>query len=172
MSQQVNGHDIQSSFEAMAGKYLTFALGAEKYGVEILKVQEIIGVMNITRVPRSPDVVKGVINLRGKIIPVIDLRLKFGMPEKPHDGKTCIIVVGLEIEGSKLPVGIVVDTVLEVTNFGPTDIEAAPDYGVNVDTKFIIGMGQSRDSQVAILIDIDKALNAAELAGIGSGKLV
>lgn len=172
MNQQINGHDIQSTFEVVAGKYLTFALGAEKYGVEILKVQEIIGVMNITRVPRSPEVVKGVINLRGKIIPVIDLRLKFGMEEKAHDGKTCIIVVGLDVAGSKLPVGIVVDTVLEVTNFGAAEIEAAPDYGINVDTKFIIGMGQSRDSQVAILIDIDKALNAEELAGIAADKVI
>ncbi len=150
----------------LAGKYLTFSLGQEKYGVEILKVQEIIGVMNITRVPRSPGAVKGVINLRGKIIPVIDLRLKFGMAEKEYDGKTCIIVVNLEIAGAKLPVGIVVDTVLEVTNFSAQEIEAAPDYGTSVNTNFILGMGQTRDASVAILVNIDRALNAEELAGI------
>ncbi len=160
------GNESVITFNHISGKYLTFLLGKEKYGVEILKVQEIIGVMTVTRVPRSPGCVKGVINLRGKIIPVIDLRLKFCMPEKNYDSKTCIIVVNLEVSGNRLPVGIVVDTVLEVTNFLPEEIEASPDYGTALETNFILGMGQAKDSQVTILINIDRALNAEELAGI------
>ncbi|MDZ4787229.1 MAG: chemotaxis protein CheW [bacterium] len=150
----------------LSGKYLTFALGKEKYGVEILKVQEIIGVMNITHVPKSPSYMKGVINLRGKIIPVIDLRLKFGMQSIPYDDKTCIIVVNLEINSSMIPVGIVVDTVLEVTHFSPADIESAPDYGISAKTKFILGMGQTKDNPVAILVDISGALTPEEIAGV------
>ena len=169
MNGNLNGHNSEADFDHVAGKYLTFSLGKEKYGLEILKVQEIIGVMNITRVPRSPGAIKGVINLRGKIIPVIDLRLKFNMEEKEYDGKTCIIVVNLEVGGSKLPVGIIVDTVLEVTNYSAEEIEASPDYGVTVETNFILGMGQSRESQVTILINIDKALNGEELAGLNVG---
>jgi purine-binding chemotaxis protein CheW len=165
MTGQVGSESV-ITFNHIEGKYLTFLLGKEKYGVEILKVQEIIGVMTVTRVPRSPGCVKGVINLRGKIIPVIDLRLKFCMPEKDYDSKTCIIVVNLDVSGSKMPVGIVVDTVLEVSNLLAEEIEAAPDYGTAVETNFIMGMGQTKESQVTILINIDRALNAEELAGV------
>ena len=150
----------QSSDELkLAGKYLTFSLSNESYGVHILKVQEIIGVMNITHVPASPEYLKGVINLRGKIIPVVDLRLKFKLPEVPYDEKTCIIVVDVELGGKKMSVGIVVDTVLEVTNFAESAVEPAPEYGVNLSTPFVVGMGRTSDNAVIILIDIDKALS-------------
>lgn len=143
----------------LAGKYLTFALSDEKYGLDILKVQEIIGVLHITSVPRSASYLKGVINLRGKIIPVVDLRLKFGMPEAPYNEKTCIIVVNANLSGRTLHVGVVVDTVLEVINFQAGQIEPPPEYGVAIDANFVLGMGRTADNSIIVLIDIEKALD-------------
>ena len=142
---------------SLTGKYLTFALGDVRYGLEILKVQEIIGAVNITRVPKCPDYLKGVINLRGKIIPIVDLRLRLGMPEKTYDERTCFIVVNAEIDKNPISVGVVVDTVDEVIHFDSINIEPAPSYGANVDTSFILGMGKTAEN-VIILIDIDKTL--------------
>lgn len=150
--------DNSPEISGLAGKYLTFSLSSESYGVHILKVQEIIGVMHITPVPASPTYLKGVINLRGKIIPVVDLRLKFGLPEAPYDEKTCIIVVDLELAGKKMSVGVVVDTVLEVAQFTEATLEPAPEYGVNLSTQFVVAMGRTNEQSVIILIDIEKAL--------------
>ena len=152
----------------LAGKYLTFALSKEKYGIEILKVQEIIGVTHITRVPKSDSFIKGVINLRGTIIPVIDLRLRFRMKEIPYDDKTCIIVVNISRGDSKVAVGIIVDTVLEVTTLDGSMIEAAPDYGASLDTKFILGMGRKDANDLLILIDIDRVLIDADLSTVAA----
>lgn len=140
------------------GKYLTFVLGGEEYGLEILKVREIIGVMDITSVPQTPVFVKGVINLRGKVIPVIDLRLKFGMEEAQPTDETCIIVV--DIGGSLI--GIFVDTVSEVLDVTADQIEPPPSFGSAIDTAFILGMGKIK-GKVKILLDIDKVLSAEEL---------
>ena len=107
------------------GKYLTFALGKEEYGVEILKVREIIGLLSITPIPQTPQYVKGVINLRGKVIPVVDLRLKFHLPEKEFTQRTCIIVVNVEAGDISMLMGIVVDGVSEVLNLAEADIEVA-----------------------------------------------
>jgi purine-binding chemotaxis protein CheW len=148
---------------AMAGKYLTFALANERYGLQILKVQEIIGMANITRVPRAAECLKGVINLRGKIIPVVDLRLKFGLEEVPPDARTCIIVVEITLEGKSTSVGVIVDTVLEVRAFSAKQLEPAPEYGINLDTSFILGIGRTEDNQVIILVDIERALNDGNL---------
>ena len=145
------------------GKYLTFALANEEYGLEILKVREIIGFMDITAVPRTPDYVKGVINLRGQVIPVVDLRAKFGMQEMDVTEQTCIIVVEIESAGRKFNTGIVVDRVQEVLDISGGNIESAPSFGSDVDTEFILGMGKVGDS-VKILLDIDKVLVGAELA--------
>jgi purine-binding chemotaxis protein CheW len=136
-----------------AGKYLTFVLAAEVYGLEILKVREIIGMMDITAVPRTPAFVKGVINLRGKVIPVVDLRSKFGMPIAEKTDETCIIVV--DVAGVEM--GTMVDKVSEVLNIAEKDIEDAPSFGVNVDTGFILGMGKAA-GKVTILLDIAKVL--------------
>ncbi len=141
------------------GKYLTFVLFKEEYGLEILKVREIIGVMAITPVPQTPDFIKGVINLRGKVIPVVDLRLKFGMPETDYTKETCIIVV--DVEG--LLMGIVVDTVSEVLDIAEANIEPPPTFGSKVRTDFILGMGKFKE-KVKILLDIDKILSAEEVA--------
>jgi len=141
---------------SIAGKYLTFALAGENYGVEILKVIEIIGVMNITRVPRCPPYMNGVINLRGKIIPVIDLRSKFGMERGTYDEKTCTIIVTAHLNGQQMAIGMIVDTVLEVVEFDASMVEPPPEFGVNLDTRFILGMGRGQSDQVIILTDIDR----------------
>jgi len=139
------------------GKYLTFALGHEEYGLEILKVREIIGYMDITAVPQTPAHVKGVINLRGRVIPVVDLRAKFGMETADVTEQTCIIVVEIAQAGRKFSTGIIVDRVQEVLDISARDIEEAPQFGGSVTTDFILGMAKIADS-VKILLDIDKVL--------------
>ncbi len=149
--------------KAKEGKYLTFVLGHEEYGLEILKVREIISVMEITEVPQVPPFIKGVINLRGKVIPVIDLRLKFGMPAIEYTRETCIIVVNVH----DLLLGIVVDTVAEVLDIIEKDIDPPPTFGSSIKTDFILGMGKVK-GKVKILLDIDKVLSAEELEAVVS----
>lgn len=158
--------DDQDSLADLAGKYLTFNLGDEGYGLEILKVQEIIGMQEITKIPRTPDYVKGVINLRGKVIPIIDLRTRFAMEEQELTRKTCIIVVQVSRGESSLIMGIVVDEVSEVLNISADQIEAAPSLGGRVDTHFILGMAKT-ESAVKILLDIDRVLSAEEMDSLG-----
>ena len=143
-------------------KYLTFKLAGEEHGLEILKVREIMGMIDITAVPQMPTCMKGVINLRGKVIPVIDLRLKFGLEEIEHTEQTCIIVVDVGKE-----VGIIVDTVSEVLDIPHDNIEPPPEMGVTVDTSFILGMGKVGDA-VKILLDIGKVLTSVDLAAATS----
>lgn len=143
------------------GKYLTFALGPEEYGLEILKVREIIGYMDITAVPQTPHHVKGVINLRGQVIPVIDLRAKFGMETTDVTEQTCIIVVETSQGNRKFSTGIVVDRVQEVLDIAGEHIEEAPQFGSSVNTEFILGMGKIGES-VKILLDIDKVLDGED----------
>jgi purine-binding chemotaxis protein CheW len=140
------------------GKFLTFVLNNEEYGIEILKVREIIGVIGITPVPQTPDYLKGVINLRGKVIPVIDLRLKFSMTEEEHKQETCIIVV----EVNNAPIGVVVDNVSEVLDIKSEEVEDTPQFGHEIDTSFIMGLGKAKD-KIIILLDIDKVLSTEEL---------
>ena len=126
------------------GKYLTFSLDREEYGIGILKVKEIIGMMRITPVPQTPEYVKGVINLRGKVIPVIDLRLRFGMAAVSYTERTCIVVVEIDSSTGKLHIGIVVDSVSEVINIKDCDIEDTPAFGTALNTDIYSGNGQSR----------------------------
>lgn len=154
---------------AGAGMYLTFVLGKEEYGLEILKVREINGLMDITSVPKMPEYVKGVINLRGSVIPVIDLRLKFGLPPAEYTQETCIIVVEASLEGEGVQMGIVVDTVSEVLNIATADIEAPPSFGGHVSTEFILGMGKVK-GKVKILLDINSILTNDELELITEAK--
>ena len=151
----------KSQQQDRAGKYLTFVLANETYGLEILKVREIMGLMDITAVPRTPEFVKGVINLRGKVIPVIDLRLKFGLQEAEHTEETCIIVVNV----SSMEMGIVVDKVSEVLDIASGEIEETPSFGVDVDTNFILGMGKANE-KVTILLDIVKVMAGSDLTGV------
>lgn len=143
-------------------KLLTFSLGEEVYGVSILQVKEIIGMLEITSVPRTPDFIKGVINLRGKIIPVMDLRIKFGMDEQEYDERTCIIVVEIEIKGNQRLIGVVVDMVSEVVNVHADDIEPPPEYGSKLDHNFILGIGKIKE-KVVIILDINEVFQCEEI---------
>jgi purine-binding chemotaxis protein CheW len=145
--------DSKSDLKSRAGKYLTFVLADEEYGLEILKVREIIGMMDITEVPRMPDYTEGVINLRGKVISVTDLRIKFGMPKADRTAETCIIVV--DVNGTLT--GVLVDRVSEVLDINGNDIEDAPHIGASIKSNFILGMAKTKGN-VKILLDIDKAL--------------
>ncbi|HOJ31953.1 MAG TPA: chemotaxis protein CheW [Candidatus Hydrogenedentes bacterium] len=148
---------------AEAGKYLTFRLGEETFGLPILKVQEIIGMMPVTAVPRVPSYVRGVINLRGKVIPVIDLRLKFGLEGKEDTTRTCIIVLQVAAGRGNVVMGTIVDEVSEVVNVAQNQIEPAPSFGASLDTEFILGMGKIGD-KVVMLLDVDRVLSAGEIA--------
>ena len=148
------------------GKYLTFVLGSEEYGLEIMKVREIIGFIEVTDVPQTPTHVKGVINLRGQVIPVIDLRAKFGMATTEVTDETCIIVVETSQENRSFSTGIVVDRVQEVLDIKGEHIDPAPEFGSSVDTNFILGMGKV-DTSVKILLDINKVIGGDNLADIG-----
>ncbi len=144
------------------GKYLTFTLVQEEYGIGILKVKEIIGMMPITSVPRTPEFVKGVINLRGKVIPVIDLRLKFNMEAIDYTERTCIIVVEIDAGQNTVLIGIVVDSVSEVLNIKEQDIEDTPAFGTKMDTAYILGMAKM-EGGVKILLDINRILSQKEV---------
>ncbi|HWB97296.1 MAG TPA: chemotaxis protein CheW [Bryobacteraceae bacterium] len=160
-----NGLSVKN--EGRAGKYLTFQLGEEEFGIRVLKVREIMGVQEITAVPQTPPFLKGVINLRGKVIPVVDLRLKFGLPAVAYNQRTCIIVVQVQGENGAMPMGIVVDEVSEVLNLAAGDIEDTPDFGQGVVTPYLCGMAKIK-GKVKILLDIDQVLTSQELVGIES----
>ena len=145
------------------GKYLTFTLADEEYGIGILKIKELIGMMPITSIPRTPEFVKGVINLRGKVIPVMDLRLRFGMDSIDYTERTCIIVVEIEGQTGTVMIGIVVDSVSEVLHIKGEEIEDTPTFGASLETDYIYGMAKMEEG-VKILLDIDRVLNDQEIA--------
>ena len=147
----------------LAGKYLAFELAEEQYGLEILKVREIMGMMDITSVPRTPGFVRGVINLRGKVAPVIDLRLKFGLEAAEQTEETCIIVVQV----GSVEMGVIVDRVSEVLNIAGKDIEEPPSFGSAVDTGFILDIGKTAGN-ITILLDISRVLTCSEVAALES----
>jgi len=142
---------------AAPGKYLTFALAQEEYGLPVLKVREIIKIMDITAVPQVPAHVKGVINLRGKVIPIIDLRLKFGMPTVEYTERTCIIVVEVELEARRIMLGVIVDSVSDVLNIAADEIEETPDFGERLDTTYMQGVAKIK-GKVKIMLDLDRIL--------------
>jgi len=146
-----------------AGKYLVFHLGQEEFGIQVQKVREIMGVLDITQVPQTPPHVKGVINLRGKVIPVIDLRLKFMMPAKEYTHRTCIIVVQVCGDRGTMLMGIVVDGVAEVVQVAGADVEDTPTFGKEVEVPYVMGLAKLK-GKVKILLDIDQVMTARELA--------
>lgn len=146
-----------------AGKYLTFRLGREEFGIQVRHVREIIGVQDITPVPGTPAHLKGVINLRGKIVPVVDLRVRFAFPDAPFTPTTCIVVVHVEQDGELAPIGLIVDIVCEVLNIAANDIEDSP----NVDTPYVLGMAKIKGA-VKILLRIEDVLTLKELRGLDS----
>jgi len=160
-----SAEQMQERLDAIAdreGKYLTFTLAGEEYGIGILKIKEIIGMMAITSVPQTPKFVKGVINLRGKVIPVVDLRLRFTMDSIDYNERTCIIVVEIGGRGTDIVIGIVVDSVSEVLNIKSEDIEDTPTFGTALNTDYILGMAKM-EGRVKILLDIDEVLGAEDL---------
>jgi purine-binding chemotaxis protein CheW len=159
------GAQNQDRFSDREGKYLTFSLAGEEYGIVILKVKEIIGMMPITPVPKTPHYVKGVINLRGKVIPVADLRLKFDMEEMAYSERTCIIVVEIKEGAGNILMGIVVDSVSEVLTIKSGEIEDTPAFGTKMDTDYILGMAKTAEG-VKILLDIDKVFGADEMTAM------
>ena len=156
-------NEVSASREKLAGKYLTFALANEAYGIPVLKVREIITMLHITTVPQMPPYVKGVINLRGKVIPVIDLRTKLGLPEAEITESNCIVVVQIGINTNDLKhIGLIVDAVDEVANVSVEDIEPAPDFGGSIHVDYILGMAKVKND-VKSLLDIDKVVAADEI---------
>ena len=143
--------------EELVGKYLTFALGNEEYSVPVLKVREIIKMMDITAVPQVPEYIKGVVNLRGKVIPVVDLRLKFGFPAQDYSERTCIIVVEVRLAAGARMMGMIVDHVSEVMNVAKEEIEPTPEFGDEIQTDYMKGIAKVR-GQVKILLDLDRVL--------------
>ncbi len=166
MSDSANTLD-QSTQEitVKTGKYLTFMLAQESYGIGILRVKEIIGMMPITSVPQTPRFVKGVINLRGKVIPIIDLRLKFSMESAAYSEHTCIIVVEVDAGSGTVLIGIVVDAVSEVININEEEIEDSPSFGINLNTDYILGMAKT-NGDVKILLNIGNVLSSEEITGL------
>jgi len=154
-----------SKMDVRAGKYLVFQLGKEEYGIQVLKVREIMGIQDITAVPQTPAYLKGVINLRGKVIPVVDLRLKFSLQEIPYTGRTCIIVIQVRSQSGPMMIGIVVDGVTDVLNLAPADIEDTPDFGRSATTPYLLGLAKIKGA-VKILLDIDQVLGGSDMRGI------
>ena len=148
--------------DARAGKYLTFQLANEEFGIRVMRVREIMCLQEITAVPQTPAHIKGVINLRGKVVPVIDLRLKFGIPAAEYNHRTCIIVVQVPGESALVLMGIVVDGVAEVLSLAGSEIEDTPDFGVDVSNEYLLGMAKV-EGKVKILLDIDKILSSQQL---------
>jgi purine-binding chemotaxis protein CheW len=156
--------------QKLAGKHLTFVLGREHYGVPVLKVREIIRLCDITPVPQMPDYIKGVLNLRGKIIPVADLRVKFRLASTENTDLTCIVVVQVSLaDKSSTLMGLIVDAVEEVANLTPADIEPTPDFGGAVQADYILGMAKVK-GQVKALLDIDAVVSAVSPEDIAAAK--
>lgn len=153
--------------DARAGKYLTFQLGQEEFGIRVLKVREIMGLLDITAVPQTPPHVRGVVNLRGKVVPVVDLRVKFGLAAVESTQRTCIIVTQVQMDSGPALMGIIVDGVSEVVNLSAADIEDTPDFGEEIGRRYLLGMAKSK-GKVKILLDIDKVLSLEELHDLNS----
>jgi purine-binding chemotaxis protein CheW len=150
-------------------QYLTFKLSDEIFALDVAKVREILEITNITKVPQTPDFMRGVINLRGSVVPVIDMRLKFGMSETEQTVNTCIIVVEVNMDGDTTVLGALADSVQEVVEMGPESIEEAPHIGTKLNADFIRGMGKV-DSRFVMILDIDKVFSSDELAVVqGTG---
>lgn len=157
-----------SGTQKLAGKYLTFAIQGESYGVDVLRIREIIRLTNITAVPQMPAYVRGVINLRGKIIPVLDLRLRFGFTGVENTELTCIVVVQVQLaEGKQTQMGLIVDGVEEVLNLAAADIEETPDFGSALSTEYMVGMAKVK-GVVKTLLNIDRVLSADAALQISS----
>ena len=144
-------------------QYLTFRLGEEVFGLDVGKVREILDMTATTKIPRTPEFMRGVINLRGNVVPVVDMRLKFGLPAVENTVDTCIVVTEVTLEGETTVLGALVDSVQEVFELEPGQIEPAPRIGTRLRTEFILGMGK-RDGKFIMLLDVDKVFSCDELS--------
>ncbi len=162
-----NESSTATQTDARAGKYLTFQLANEEFGIRVLKVREIMGLQEITAVPQTPLHIKGVINLRGKVVPVIDLRLKFGLDAAEYTQRTCIIVTQVQGESGSILMGIVVDGVSEVLNLTAQEIEDTPDFGEAITGRYLLGMAKVK-GKVKILLDIDRVLSTQDIHGLNA----
>ena len=144
-------------------QYLTFRLGEEIFGLDVGKVREILDMTTITKIPRTPEFLRGVINLRGNVVPVVDMRLKFGLPTVESTVDTCIVVTEVSLDGETTVLGALVDSVQEVFELEPGQIEPAPRIGTRLRTEFIQGMGK-RDGRFIMLLDVDKVFSTDELS--------
>ncbi|MBE0403404.1 chemotaxis protein CheW [Halomonas citrativorans] len=160
---QVNNEAVLAADEAENREFLVFSLGEEEYAIDILKVQEIRGYENVTRIANAPDFIKGVTNLRGVIVPIVDLRIKFHLENVEYGGQTVVIVVNV----ADRVVGIVVDGVSDVMTLTPEQIKPAPEFGVTLSSDFLSGLG-SLDDRMLVLVDIDKLLTSEEMALVDS----
>lgn len=153
------------TFVMQDGKHLIFQLDKRNYGIHILTISEIIGIMSVIPIPKTPDFVKGIINLRGKIIPIIDLRLKFGMQEKEYNEETCIIIVNVDSENTTNQIGLVVDIVSEVVDIPLSEVEPPPKYSVDSNQEFITGVAKVKD-QVVLLLNIKQVIYSKEFMSL------
>ncbi|WP_017429035.1 chemotaxis protein CheW [Vreelandella jeotgali] len=160
---QTNNDAVQAASEAENREFLVFSLGEEEYAIDILKVQEIRGYENVTRIANAPDFIKGVTNLRGVIVPIVDLRIKFNLDSVEYGGQTVVIVVNV----ADRIVGIVVDGVSDVMTLTPEQIKPAPEFGVTLSSDFLNGLGSLED-RMLVLVDIDKLLTSEEMALVES----
>ena len=155
----LTAHADHAAYEAENQEFLVFSLGAEEYAIDILKVQEIRGYENVTRIANAPEFIKGVTNLRGVIVPIVDLRIKFDLEKVEYDDQTVVIVVNI----SERIVGVVVDSVSDVMTLTPEQIKPAPEFGVTLSSEFLSGLGSLED-RMLVLVDIEKLLNSEEMA--------
>ncbi len=171
MSQSAEKTETKSSSKlsaALAGKYLTFCLGQEYYGIGVLKIREIIRMLDVTPVPQMPEYIRGVVNLRGKIIPVVDLRMRFQLSKAETNERTCIVVVQVELpSGDKSQMGMVVDAVEEVVNIALEDMEETPNFGSKLQSDYILGMAKVK-GKVKTLLDIDRVVSADAMTEIAA----
>lgn len=151
----------------VAGKYITFQLAGEEYGIRIQSIREIVGMVNITQIPQTPGFIRGVINLRGRVIPVVDLRRRFEIPGQEYSERTPIIIAEIMVEGELHQIGIVVDSVTEVLQVHEEDVEDPPSFGVRIDTSFLVGMAK-KDAGISSLLDIEQVLTSAEFTTLQS----
>ena len=154
-----------ASLKALAGKYLIFQVGKEEFGMSVLQVREIMGLQEITMVPQMPAHVRGVMNLRGRVVPVVDLRLKFGLSPEDDTARTCIIVVRIQQAGQEITVGTIVESVAEVLTLAEADIESPPDFGAGVAMPYLLGLVKNK-GPVKILLKVDDVLNTTDLQGM------
>jgi purine-binding chemotaxis protein CheW len=165
MKSSKNTEEVKMSLSEIttSTQFLTFKLGQEVFALDISKVREVLDFTSITKVPRTPKFMRGVINLRGNVVPVVDMRLKFGMTETEQTVNTCIIIVEIELDGDKVVLGALADAVQEVIDLEPGQIEPAPKMGTRLNTEFIKGMGK-RDEQFIIILEVGKVFSVDELS--------